>query len=538
VTVTSLSGLDYIGAATAGTDELWLRAYNGSWSGWAQANITDLGPPPPVVTAINPTVMYNQAYALGAIFNVSGSGITQYQVWFSDPQLGAPAFGSVTDSGGKPILLNQAVTLTSLSGVNYIGSGTPGTDKVWLKAYDGNWSNWVLSTITDPGVAPPTVNANSPTVTYNQSVPLSNTFTVGGGVTQYQVWFSDPALGAPALGTVTNNNQPIPLNQAVPVTSLSGLNYVGSATAGTDAIWLKAFDGQWSNWVKASITDVGVTPAAVTASKPVVAGNQSIPLSSIFSVSGSGVTAYEVWFSDPQLGAPALGSVTDGGSPIQTNQPVGLPTLSGVNYVGSVNAGTDDLWLKAYNGQWSNWVMASVTDTGLVTATNQTVAANQSVPLSSIFSTVGSGVTEYQVWFSDPQLGAPALGTVTNNNQPIALNQAVLLTSLNTLDYIGSATAGTDEIWLKAYDGQWSNWVLATITDTGASASLLAGSSSAADTQGAAAIGADGSDTANRMGSLISFAAGLGGGSAAIFSGSQVPCAESQPPLLDLHARG
>ena len=103
----------------------------------------------------------------------------------------------------------------------------------------------------------------------------------------------------------------------------------------------------------------------------------------------------------------------------------------------------------------------------VVTATNQTVAYDQSIPITDLFSVSGSGITEYKIWFSDPQAGAPALGTVTKNGTPIALNQTVTVSSLSGLEYTGSATAGTDEIWLQAYDGVWGGWVEANITDPG-----------------------------------------------------------------------
>jgi hypothetical protein len=117
--------------------------------------------------------------------------------------------------------------------------------------------------------------------------------------------------------------------------------------------------------------------------------------------------------------------------------------------------GTDEIWLRAYNGAWSNntngsWTLADITDPGLappvVTATNQTVAYGQSVALTNIFSVSGSGITQYQLWFSLPEGGAPALGTVTNNGTPVAPDQTVTLGSLNGLLYTGSAMHGTDEI--------------------------------------------------------------------------------------------
>ncbi len=136
VTVSSLSGLDFIGSATPGTDDIWLRAYNGSWSPVAQATITDEGLPAPVVTSTNQTVADAQSIPITDLFAVSGSGITEYQVWFSWPEGGDPSFGSVTDNG-TPIALDQWVTVSSLSGLDFIGSGTPGTDDIWLRAYNG-----------------------------------------------------------------------------------------------------------------------------------------------------------------------------------------------------------------------------------------------------------------------------------------------------------------------------------------------------------------------------------------------------------------
>ncbi len=119
-------------------------------------------------------------------------------------------------------------------------------------------------------------------------------------------------------------------------------------------------------------------------------------------------------------------------------------------------------------------MQADITDPGapapsapFVTANDQSVANGTSVALSQIYSVTGTGITEYQIWFSAANQGAPALGTVTENGTPIALNQPVTVTNLTGLEYIGSATAGTDEMWLRAFNGTWSGWVQADITDPG-----------------------------------------------------------------------
>ena len=200
----------------------------------------------PVVAATHETVAYNQSIPLTEVYSVSGSGVTEYQIWFSWPEGGDPAFGTLTDNG-TPVALDQWVTVSSLSGLEFTGSATPGTDDIWLKAYNGVWSPSVAATITDQGIAAPVVAATHETVAYNQSIPLTEVYSVSGsGVTEYQIWFSWPEGGDPAFGTLTDNGTPVALDQWVTVSSLSGLEFTGSATPGTDDIWLKAYNGVWS----------------------------------------------------------------------------------------------------------------------------------------------------------------------------------------------------------------------------------------------------------------------------------------------------
>ena len=96
--------------------------------------------------------------------------------------------------------------------------------------------------------------------------------------------------------------------------------------------------------------------------------------------------------------------MTENGTPIALNQTVTVSSLSGLEYTGSATAGTDETWLRVFDGTWSGWVQANITDPGAVTATNQTVAYDQSIPITDLFSiSNSSGITEYQIWFSDPQ---------------------------------------------------------------------------------------------------------------------------------------
>src|SRR5262249_13874090 len=174
------------------------------------------------------------------------------------------------------------------------------------------------------------------------------------------------------------------MDQSVPLSSLANLAYIGSAIQGTDKIWLKAYDGTWTNWVEADINDPGISsapaPAVVTPINQTVANDQAVALTSIFSVSGSGISAYQIYFGYPEGGAPALGSLTVNGAAIAQDQAVSLSSLANLVYTGTAASGIDKIWLKAFNGIWTDWIEADITDPGapppVVTPINQTVANN------------------------------------------------------------------------------------------------------------------------------------------------------------------
>ena len=68
-------------------------------------------------------------------------------------------------------------------------------------------------------------------------------------------------------------------------------------------------------------------------------------------MTGSGVSQYEIIFD--YSGSTADGSLTNSGVPIAVGPPTALSGLSGLQYTGGSLAGTDLVWLDAYNGQWT-----------------------------------------------------------------------------------------------------------------------------------------------------------------------------------------
>src|SRR5260221_12678017 len=89
-------------------------------------------------------------------------------------------------------------------------------------------------------------------------------------LSQYPVGVEDDAPGDVIHGSLSQNNNPVPNNDApITVTDLASLAYNGGALTGNDDLWFRANDGaQWGGWVRTRITDPGDSPPATTATPP------------------------------------------------------------------------------------------------------------------------------------------------------------------------------------------------------------------------------------------------------------------------------
>jgi hypothetical protein len=495
----NLGDVTYEGSTIAGTDRLWVRAYDGLvWGNWSYVDLT--GAPPPTMATPQGTeqrVTDGQAFQLTSLFSAnepSGDPITQYNIY--EGSFGSTPVGTLTGASGLTPFQND--TVTSLNGITYGGGASAGTDRLWVQAYaDGQWGNWVYVDMNNVGVPPPTMTTLASTeqsVTNGQTVLLTSLFSAttpsGDQITQYNVY--EGSFGTP-VGTLTDASGTLPAFQNDAVTSLAGLTYTGGASAGTDRLWVHAFDGQWSNWVYVDMNDAGVTPptmATPQGTKQSVANAQAAQLTSLFSAtapSGDPITQYNVY--EGSFERTPVGTLTDASGTLPAFQNDTVTSLTGLTYTGGASAGTDRLWVQAFDGQWSNWVYVDMNDVGVPPPTMsaagpQTDAPNQSVALSSLFSATapaGDPITQYQIY--EGSFDKTPVGSLTDASGTVTPFTYVTLSSLNGLTYNSSnSTAGTDRLWVQAFDGQWSNWAYVDMNNTGAgtssSATATAGSTS------------------------------------------------------------
>jgi hypothetical protein len=272
----------------------------------------------------------------------------------------------------------------------------------------------------------PSIVSNNQIVASNQSVALSSIFSVSGtGITQYQVWFGHPEGGYPALGTVTYNGTPIATDQAVPVSGLSGLTYTGPATQGADIVNLRVFNGVWSGWTYAILTDQANLPHVIgsgetmeltgaysgTITFAAASGTLKLDNSSTFRVTIGGQLAIGdvIDLTDITAGAGAAIGYTGNNSPGTLTVGDGTRTAT-IDLLGNYSLGNFTPSSDGRNG-------TSVVDPPLAhPGSVRTVASVAIAPAGSADAQVAAGRTEYAMVasmaaaFVDPQTESTASG--------------------------------------------------------------------------------------------------------------------------------
>ena len=281
----------------------------------------------------------------------------------------------------------------------------------------GNAANLSLTGLTQTGpqidTSTPTVSsiAESPssgdlnagkTVTY--SIALSEAVTVSGTP---QLMLNDGGTASYASGTGTSTLTfvyTVAAGQNTPDLKVTGVNLNGGSIT----------DGA-GNAANLSLTGVAQGSPAIDTTPPTVSSVLESPASGNLNA-GNKVTLTLDMSENVTVntghGKPTL-TLNDGGTATYTGGS-GTSALT-FSYTVVNGQNTAALAATAINlngatlqdgaGNAANLSLTGLTQTGpqivtsapVVTATNQTVAAGQSVPLSSIFSVSGSGITEYQV---------------------------------------------------------------------------------------------------------------------------------------------
>ena len=206
---------------------------------------------------------------------------------------------------------------------------------------------------------------------------------------------------------------------------------------------------------------LNVVPPTVTATTFTIAPNQSIAASSFFTVSapgGDNITQYSFEDKGGGSGHFTLNGTVQPDGKVFT---VSASNLSSVEYVNGSSVGTDHLTVEAFDattGLSGNASLNAIMLVPTLTANSFNIAANQSIAALTFFTVLnpgGDNVTQYS--FEDNG-GGSGYFTVNGSAQPDGTAFTVSASNLSSVQYVGGASAGTDQLTVDAYDGtlKWS----------------------------------------------------------------------------------
>ncbi|MVT66203.1 hypothetical protein GPL21_13925 [Bradyrhizobium pachyrhizi] len=486
VAAANLSQVSYVfGPGGSTPDTLYVRANDGSkWSSWTAFTATPGPDIAPVVTASNVTAIHGQTSALASsLFSVSDNEndtITQYAFWDTGGN-GHWVVNGVAQSAGVEI----DVAAANLSQVSYVfGPGGSTPDTLYVRANDGSkWSTWTAFTATPGPDTAPVVTASNVTALHGQTSALaSSLFSVSDSendtITQYAFWDT----GGNGHWVVNGVAQAANTEVDVSAANLSQVSYVfGPGGSTPDTLWVKANDGSmWSAWKSFTATPGPDTAPVVTASNANVTGvhDHSIAASSLFSVTDAEndtITQYAFW----DTGGNGHWVVNGVAQAANTEIDVSAANLSQVSYVfGPGGSPSDTLWVKANDGSmWSSWKSFTATATNqapTVSVSNVTTVSGQVFAASSLVSATdadGDTITKYALWDSNTN------GRWNVNGVNQSANTEIDVTSAQLAQTTYQAGSGTDQLWIRAYDGSaWGVWQPFNVTgESPSSATIAAG---------------------------------------------------------------
>ncbi|MGX1104361.1 hypothetical protein [Bradyrhizobium elkanii] len=412
----------------------------------------------PIVTAADQTAARDQVFTASSLFSVNmaaGDSITQYALWDSN------GYGHWTVNGTVQGTNTEIdISASQLAQTNY--QAGPGSDTLWIRAFDGYlWSDW-KSFVISPADRAPTVTATNVTGTHGQlSVAGSGLFSAsdadGDGITQYALWDTEGHGHWAINGVAQATNAEIDVSAA----SISQVSYMfGTAS---DTLWVRAYDGYlWGAWVRFNATPgPDLAPVVHALNVAAVHGQTSVAASSLITATDPDldtITRYALWDSNGN-GAWVVNGVVQA-----TNTEIDLTPAQFAQTSYQFGSASDQLWVRAYDGiQWGAWVpfmaVPYPNHPPVVIATDVSATHNQNIAASNLFSVTDAdsdAIVGYQVWDSttDPASGHWVIGGVAQ-----ASNIAINVTPAQFTNTSFQTGSGSDDLWVRANDGTtWGAW--------------------------------------------------------------------------------
>jgi hypothetical protein len=242
---------------------MYVRAFDGTdWSAWDTFALTTLPNTPPVATTNDHSLHINEWSQVASWVSYSdadGNPATQYQFWDGGNASNSGYFWT-PDNAHNPANTAITVAASDLNNVWVQGGQTPGSETMYVRAFDGtDWSAWDSFNFTTLPNTPPvaTINDHSlQTSEWSQVAGwLSYSDADSDAATQYQFWDDGTAANSGYFWTPNNAHNPAGTAITVAASDLNNVWVQGGQTPGSETMYVRAFDGHdWSAWDSFALT--------------------------------------------------------------------------------------------------------------------------------------------------------------------------------------------------------------------------------------------------------------------------------------------
>ena len=381
VTAAQLAQTSFVAGSAGTSDDLYVKAFDGqSYSGggfYSYFHVNTAADHAPVLTVAQTVISATPGQSLTAasLFSATDADGDTLTYYLYDDSPSASSGHFVVNGTIVPAQTEYAVTAAQLAQTTFVAGSAGTSDDLYAKAYDGQaysgggyYSYFHVNTTGASGAdhapvvtVPQTLISATPGQTFTASSLFSASDADGDPLTYY-LYDDSPSASS---GHFVVNGTIVPAQAAYAVTAaqLAQTTYVAGSSGTSDDLYVKAYDGQaYSGNGYYSYFHVNTAAAAasgnhapvVTVPQTVISATpgQTFTASSLFSASDADNDTLTYYLYDDSPSASSGHFVVNGTIvPAQAAYTVTAAQLAQTTYVAGISGTSDDLYVKAYDGQ-------------------------------------------------------------------------------------------------------------------------------------------------------------------------------------------
>ena len=428
-----------------------------------------------------------QTFAASSLFSASDadSDALTYLLYDDSPSASSGHF--VVNGTIVPAQTEYALTAAQLAQTTFVAGSAGTSDDLYAKAFDGQsysgggtYSYFHVNTAADHAPVL-TVAQTVISATPGQSLTAASLFSAtdadGDSLTYYL--YDDSPSASSGHFVVNGTIVAAQTEYAVTAAQLAQTTLVAGSAGTSDDLYVKAYDGQaYSGGGHYSYFHLNTTGASVTDHAPVVTvpqmvisatPGQTFTASSLFSASDADGDTLTYSLYDDSPSASSGHFVVNGTIvPAQAAYTVTAAELAQTTYVAGSSGTSDDLYVKAYDGQaysgngnysyfHVNTAAASGNHAPVMTVPQTVISATpgQTFTASSLFSAsdADNDTLTYSLYDDSPSASSGHF-VVNGTVVPAQTAYTVTAAQLAQTTYVAGSNGTSDDLYVKAYDGQ------------------------------------------------------------------------------------